>query len=121
MNIINPLQPVVNPPPMNAIDNSPEPHDPLIFHADKKYYVKQELGRGTQGIVYLYEEDGDSSKKIAVKVARLTDRYSAAAINKESNLHKKLSAIVGLNKYVPAYLGQTYFDKAPVIKSEYIS
>jgi hypothetical protein len=42
----------------------------MIFHGGKKYLVRQELGRGTQGIVYLYEQEEDSIKKLAVKAAR---------------------------------------------------
>ena len=42
------------------------------------------------------------------------------SINTESNYHKKISNVQGLNKYVPRYLGQTYFGSVPVIKSEFI-
>ena len=104
-------------------DSKAEPYDAYIFHENqKKYLFKQELGRGAQGIVYLYEEENDPSKKLALKVARVGNRYSISAINNEGNFHKKISNIVGLNNYVPKFLGQTYFDKnLPVIKSEYIA
>jgi len=45
---------------------------------------------------------------------------SSGAINNEGNFHRLISNIVGLNKYVPRYLGQTYFNNLPVIKSEFI-
>jgi hypothetical protein len=59
---------------------------------------------------------------MAVKTAHLTDRFSSDSIDRENNVLRKLASIVGLNKYVPAYFGLTYFNNtAPVIKSEYIS
>jgi DNA-binding sugar fermentation-stimulating protein len=78
------------------------------------------LGRGTQGIVYLYQNADDPSKKLALKVARLNNRLSTVSINSESNFHKRIWNTVGHKKYFPKYLGQTYFKEVPVIKSEYI-
>ena len=84
----------------------------------------RELGRGTFGIVYLYQMRDNPANKIALKAARVGNRMSISSINNEGNYHKKIASFSsssdGLNKYVPKFLGQTYFDKTPVIKSEYI-
>ena len=108
---------------MTIIDNNPEPYEPMIFHANKKYFFRKELGRGTQGIVYLYEEEEDSSKKLAVKAGRLAEQKTTfRAFTTESFSHKKIFAHVGLKKYVPAHFGDAYFEpRIPVIKSEYIN
>ena len=37
-------------------DHDQEPHDEYVIHDRKKYLYKKELGRGSFGIVYLYEE-----------------------------------------------------------------
>jgi hypothetical protein len=36
-------------------DDKVEPYDQQIYHEVKTYQFIEELGRGTQGIVYLYE------------------------------------------------------------------
>jgi hypothetical protein len=41
----------------------------------------KELGRGNLSIVCLYEEEGDTNNKIAVKAAREDQRFSSKAIN----------------------------------------
>ena len=107
--------------PIPREDNKPEPYDAEVFHDNHQRYIfKQELGRGTYGIVYLYHHEKDPSLKIALKVARVGNRFSVASINSESNYHKKISNFFGLKKFVPKFLRQTYFDKTPVIMSEFI-
>ena len=96
--------------PMPREDNKPEPYDAEVFQDNQRYVFKQELGRGTYGIVYLYHHESDPSQKMALKVARVGNRFSVSSINSESNYHKKISNFVGLNKFVPKYLGQTYFN-----------
>ena len=56
-----------------------------------------------------------------MKVARAGSQISSSIISNESNFHKNLSKILGLNNFVPKFLGETYFGKSPVIKTEYIS
>ena len=41
--------------PIPSIDNLPEPHDAVIFHAEKIYIAKKILGKSTLHVVYLYE------------------------------------------------------------------
>ena len=63
----------------------------------------------------------NADKKIALKAARMNNRISSVCINIESNRMRKISSIIGLNKYVPKYYGETYFENIQVIKMDYIN
>jgi predicted Ser/Thr protein kinase len=66
----------------------------------------RELGRGTFGIVYLYQQQDNPDAMIAAKAARVGNRMASTSINNEGNYHKKIANVNGgLNKYVPKYLG----------------
>jgi predicted Ser/Thr protein kinase len=78
----------------------------VIFHENEKYVHVRELGRGTFGIVYLYQQQDNPANKIALKAARAGNRISSSSINNEGNYHKKIANFGGgLNKYVPKFLG----------------
>ena len=42
---------------MNPNLNKVEPYDAYILHEKNRYLYKSELGRGSYGIVYLYQND----------------------------------------------------------------
>ena len=83
-----------------------------MWHSNKEYYFDKVLGKGGQGIVYLYKTKPDKNGKIfkmAAKASLKNNRISATLITTESKQFKKISSILGPKKFVPEFFGDSFF------------
>ena len=66
----------------------------FFFHDTKKFFYDKVLGKGGQGIVYLYKTKDKVPARVAAKASLRNNRISRDLIGWESKSFKKISEIL---------------------------
>jgi hypothetical protein len=100
-----------------------EPHSDSFYHERNHYFYDKVLGKGGQGIVYLYKTKDKVPLKLAAKASLKNNRISKELISFESKDFKKISNILHAHHklYAPKFFGETFFDDTFVIIMEFIN
>jgi hypothetical protein len=84
--------------PTQSREIESEPHSNSFFHDFKEYFYDKVLGKGGQGIVYLYKTKDKIPLKLAAKASLRNNRVSEELISKESRTFKKISETLHAKK-----------------------
>ena len=98
-------------------ENTQHAYDEIILHNGNQFKYQKEIGRGSFGIVYLYQ-DQQSGTKVAVKVAISGNKQAAKSMNYENYVHRNL--IKNGMTLLPKFIKDGYFGDCPYIMSEYV-